>query len=110
MKDLEKYPKVKEAFEWISVEERHFVDLEIIEKDNSTEYSWTELPCCPQEPFLVGVNTNTGFEWARVILTENGLEEVSDYDTTPWSWSIIDVQYWMIIEEPKQDKKPLNNH
>tara|TARA_R110000744_G_scaffold367721_1_gene477309 strand:- start:476 stop:745 length:270 start_codon:yes stop_codon:yes gene_type:complete len=86
--------------EWINVKDSHFVDLEIKNTDYSTEYSWTELSTCPQEPFLVGVNTNKGFEWAKVVLTDFGLEEVTDDDTQPWGWSIIDVQYWFKIIPP----------
>ena len=91
--------------QWINIDDSHFVDLKIEKKDSSIEYSWTELSSCPQEPFLVGVDTNTGFQWAKVILTEFGIEEVSDDDTQPWGWSVMDIQYWMEIETPTDGLK-----
>ena len=85
---------------WINVKDSHFVDLQVIKKVYATEYRWTELDNCPQEPFLVGVDTNNGFQWARVVLTEYGIEEISDDDTTPWGWGIMDIQYWLRMELP----------
>lgn len=86
--------------EWISVKTNHFIDLEINKNGGKTTYSWTEKSNRPQEPFLVGLDTNSGFEWAKVVLTENGIEEVNEYDTVPWSWSIVDIEYWMEIKPP----------
>jgi hypothetical protein len=89
---------------WISVKEKHFIDIEIFE-DGS--YSWNGNNNSPSKPFLVGlfVNDNkTGLaklEYWLVVLSDNGLEERTESETYLLdSWEITDIEFWCVITDP----------
>jgi hypothetical protein len=86
---------------WINVKYKHFVDIAFTNTGKQKMYSWIENNNCPSGEFLVGLFTNESFEWFKVVLTENGLNEVCDDDNQPLPWCITDVEYWMEIEMPK---------
>lgn len=90
--------KKVETMRWIPVEEMHFID---IIKNDSTGYEYIRNDNCPNEPFLIAVETNKGWDIERVILGEYGLEVVSEDDTQAYdSWNPCDVTHWMKIIPP----------
>lgn len=82
---------------WNNTKENHFVDLTINE-DGSFE--WEQKNNCPDEPFLVAVETKTGWDIDYVVLTENGLEIFHEDGNSYYGWQITDVNYWCKTEEP----------
>ncbi len=87
-----------ELMRWIPVEEMHFID---IIKNDATGYEYIQNDNCPNEPFLVAIETNKGWDIERVILGEYGLEVVCEDDTQNYdSWSPCEVTHWMKIIPP----------
>lgn len=82
---------------WIETKEKHFVDFF---KDENGEY-WLENNNCPDNPFLVAVKTNKGWDIDYVVLTENGLEAYTEDSLGYYGWNIDDVTHWMPIKEPQ---------
>lgn len=91
--------------EWISVKEKHFVDIENFENGR---YFWEQNNNCPLEPFLIGLMVDMPFkrfETHLVILTDKGLEEFTEDDTYPLDcFEITDVEYWCEITPPVEVK------
>ena len=82
---------------WINVEDEHFVDI-TNNKDGS--YAWVELY---SKPFLVAINTNSGWEYEKVILDENAglLSHSNDDESGYFGWDIKDVKFWAKFIEPE---------
>lgn len=93
--------------EWINIKDKHFIDVEIKE-DGS--YTWEENNNTPSKPFLVGTFINDfsknkiKFIYVLVVVTENGLEAVTDDEQFCMNYEIIDFEYWVEIKEPKQQR------
>jgi len=83
---------------WINAELNHFVDITHDEKDGS--FTWTEKNNCPNEPFLVAVETIKGWDIARVILTESGIREWANGEGHYFGYGLDDVSYWKEITPP----------
>jgi len=85
---------------WINVNDKHFVDL-------NPDGTWVENNNCPPGPFLAGLWVNnkvtgtTTFQWYKVVLTEDGLEEVTDDGSFNPGWELTDFEYWAVITEPR---------
>ena len=95
------------SMNWISVEDKHFVDVTYSDKEKKHILVWTESENTPAGTFLVGLNVYNGktkevkFEWYRVIMTDDDLMEYSEEnDLQPFCWSISDIQYWMEVNCP----------
>lgn len=98
---------------WIKTSEKHFVDIE-------PDGTWIENNNCPIGPFLVGLHTyrvgtlynppamKVEFEWYKVKLTEDGVEEVgTDGNLTNPGWSVQDIEFWMPITHPGVTTNPI---
>jgi len=83
--------------EWINVNTLHFAEIAF----NGNGHSWkSDLPI--DEPFLVAVETNKGWDIEKVVLTDQiGLQCFSDGETSHYGWDITDVKYWCKLENPK---------
>jgi len=92
--------------EWINVNKKHFVDLELY-KDGS--YKWGGQV---GTPFMVAVPLSSG-GWCiqQVVLTDGiGLECHTDDDgNTYFGWDITDVTHWMEIEPPEATTNLISN-
>lgn len=81
--------------EWIDVKDKHFAQIE--QKGNT--YKWESIII--DEPFLVAVPTNKGWDIEKVVLTDEiGLQLFYDGETECYGWEMTDVTHWMKIENP----------
>lgn len=83
---------------WIHVEDQHFVDLKVTEKDNSVITEWSENENSPDGYFLIGIDTSSGLYCEVVSICE--LSDLADVDDNPIDYSIQDVEWWCEIDEP----------
>lgn len=89
---------------WIHTKDKHFVD---IEWKSPNEYSWTESSNCPDEPFLVAVQTKniktgeTRWDKDLVVLSDGGLELYHEDGNSFFGYDVTEVEYWCKIEDPE---------
>ena len=101
---------VDHSMNWISVEDKHFVDILYSDTENKHICGWTTNENTPNGTFLVGSEVGNAktrqfkFEWYRVIMTDDDIMLYSDEnDFESFGWSISDIQYWMEIKEPNNN-------
>ena len=83
--------------EWINTKEKHFAEIE----KKESGYSWKSDFI--DTPFLVAVETNKGWDIEKVVLTDGiGLECFCDGETSYYGWEVTDIDFYMIIENPKK--------